>query len=205
MAIPYRWRALTDQQRSEILEWRKTRNHPWHWPPHRPDFGRSHFHITAACYEHTPIIGAFVGRLDSFSNSLLKTFTDCSTAVSSWCVLPNHYHALIETQNILKVLHSLGRFHGRLAFQWNREDTKHGRKVFHGAVERSMRSERHYWATLNYVHHNPVRHGYVKRWQDWPWSSASEFIAHHGPEETKKIWKEYPIRDYGADWDAPNL
>ena len=68
-----------------------------------------------------------------------------------------------------------------------------------------MRSERHYWATLNYVHHNPVRHGYVKRWRDWRWSSAIEFIAHHGPEETEKIWKEYPIRDYGADWDAPNL
>lgn len=120
-------------------------------------------------------------------------------------MLPNHYHALVETQNVLKVLHELGRMHGRLAFQWNGEDTQRGRKVFHGAVERSMRSERHYWATLNYIHHNPIRHGYVKHWQDWRWSSASEFINYHGRNESKKIWKEYPVLDYGADWDDPNL
>jgi putative transposase len=68
-----------------------------------------------------------------------------------------------------------------------------------------MRSERHCWATLNYIHHNPIRHGYVKSWQDWPWSSASQFITHHGRDEAEKIWKEYPIHDYGADWDNPNL
>ena len=36
-------------------------------------------------------------------------------------------------------------------------------------VERAMRSDRHFWATLNYAHHNPVHHGYVARWTDWPW------------------------------------
>src|ERR1051325_9608977 len=127
-----------------------------------------------------------VERLYFFANSLLKTFTDCSAAVSSWCVLPNHYHALVETQTILKVLHELRRLHGRLAFQWNVEDAQRGRKVFHGAVERSMRSERHCWATLNYIHHNPIRHGYVKSWQDWLWSSASQFISHHGRAEAEK-------------------
>ena len=34
-----------------------------------------------------------------------------------------------------------------------------GRKVFFRAVERAMRSDRRFWATLNYVHHNPVHHG----------------------------------------------
>ena len=65
------------------------------------------------------------------------------------------------------------------------------------AVERAMRSDRHYFATLNYVHHNPVRHGYVERWTDWQWSSAKQYLELTGFEEAKRIWKDYPIRDYG--------
>ncbi len=62
-------------------------------------------------------------------------------------------------------------------------------------------SERHLWASINYVHHNPVKHGYVTRWQDWPWSSAISFLADVGTERAKEIWREYPVKDYGKNWD----
>ncbi len=68
-----------------------------------------------------------------------------------------------------------------------------------------MRSDRHFWATLNYVHHNPVRHGYVARWAEWPWSSASDYLAQIGVEAAKRIWTGFPIRDYGKDWDKPEM
>src|SRR5882762_11784273 len=64
-----------------------------------------------------------------------------------------------------------------------------------------MKSERHFFATLNYVHNNPVHHGYVKRWQDWPWSSASEFLDRMGHEKAKEIWLRYPFLGYGKTWD----
>jgi len=64
-----------------------------------------------------------------------------------------------------------------------------------------MKSERHFLATLNYVHHNAVHHGYVERWQDWPWSSAREFLEQVGYERAERLWKEYPILDYGKKWD----
>lgn len=55
---------------------------------------------------------------------------------------------------------------------------------------------------MNYVHHNPVKHRLVERWQDWPWSSAVEVLEHIGEEEARRIWKRYPICDYGKDWDV---
>ena len=67
-----------------------------------------------------------------------------------------------------------------------------------------MRSDRHYWATLNYVHHNPVRHGYVERWTDWPWSSAAEYLAQTGASEAKRAWR-IPIHEYGKNWDDPEM
>jgi putative transposase len=65
-----------------------------------------------------------------------------------------------------------------------------------------MKSIRHFWATLNYVHHNPVHHGYVTEWQDWPWSSAAEYLKQMGRARALEIWKQYPIMDYGKKWDV---
>jgi putative transposase len=54
---------------------------------------------------------------------------------------------------------------------------------------------------LNYVLNNAVHHGYVKKWQEWPWSNESEYLNFVGIEEAGKRWREYPILDYGSKWD----
>lgn len=52
-----------------------------------------------------------------------------------------------------------------------------------------------------YIHHNPVKHGYVKKWQDWPFGSAVDFLNTFGREYTEHLWRKYPIKRYGASWD----
>jgi len=71
--------------------------------------------------------------------------------------------------------------------------------------KRAIRSERHFGATMNYVHHNPVHHGYCRQWQDWPFSSASAFLQSVGKEEAARIWNAYPILEYGKGWDDPEM
>ena len=206
MSTPrYLWRQLTPKQREEILAWRKENQRPWHSPPHRPNCGHLHYLVSAACYEHTHHIGHSPQRMDEFSVALLDVFEQHANRTVAWCVLPNHYHALVETPNILKLLHELGRFHGRTSHAWNGEENTRGRQVFHRAVERFMRSERHFFATVNYVHNNPVHHGYVRLWTEWPWSSAAEHLEQMGRAETERVWKKYPIRDYGKKWDDAGM
>ena len=201
----YIWRSLTPAQRTELLAARLRQKHPWHSPPHRPNHGHLRFHLTAACYEHAPHIGHSAAGLDDFSTALVNVLTAHSRQVYAWCVLPNHYHALVEAPDILILLRELGRHHGRTSHAWNGEQNTRGRKVFFRAVERAMRSDRHIWASLNYVHHNPVHHGYVVRWTDWPWSSLSPYLAQTGPTDAARIWHDFPIRDYGQGWDDPGL
>jgi len=55
---------------------------------------------------------------------------------------------------------------------------------------------------VNYIHNNPIHHSHVDKWQDWPWSSATDFLNHVGREMAEKIWREYPILDYGKKWDV---
>jgi len=201
----YLWRTLTQEQKEELLDWRRVHDRPWHSPPHRPNFGHQRFHVTAACYEHRDIIGDSPERMDRFSMDLLSVLAERTEHLFGWCVLPNHYHVLVEASDILGLLQELGRLHGRTSFRWNGVDARRGRKVFFRAVERAMRSERHYWATLNYVHHNPVHHGYVEKWTDWRWSSATQYLDQVGSAEAKQIWLDYPIADYGRGWDDQGL
>ena len=76
-----------------------------------------------------------------------------------------------------RTLKALGQMHGRTSFEWNGEENTRGRQVWFNAVETAMKSERHFWATLNYIHHNPVKHGYVKRAIDWPHSTIHRYVA----------------------------
>ena len=201
----YLWRQLNQKQREEVLAWRRERGYPWHSPPHRPNFGHLRFLISAACYEHHSYIGHSPERMDAFSRDLLNVFGSCARQTFAWCVLPNHYHALVESADIKLLLHELGLFHGRTSHAWNAEEKTRGRKVFFRAVQRAMRSDRHYWATINYVHHNPVRHNYVKCWTDWPWSSAAQYLDHLGIDEAARVWREYPLDGYGKSWDDPQM
>ena len=68
-----------------------------------------------------------------------------------------------------------------------------------------MRSDEHVQATLNYIHHNPVHHGYVERWQEWPYSSAAIYLQAVGMAEAERRWKAYPVLDYGKGWDDPEM
>ncbi len=115
--------------------------------------------------------------------------------------MTNHYHVLLHTDAVFGLIQALGQLHGRTSNVWNGEDLQLGRKVWHGAVETAMKSDRHFYATLNYVHQNPVKHGYVERWQDWPFGNAREYLEAVGREEANRVWLEYPVGEFGSGWD----
>ncbi len=119
----------------------------------------------------------------------------------AWCVLPNHYHVLVPSADIRATVKLLGELHGKTSFQWNGEEDTRGRQVWHSASDRAMQNSDHFWATINYIHHNPVKHDYVESWLDWPFSSALDFLESEDRESAVRIWKQYPVLDYGRGWD----
>lgn len=125
--------------------------------------------------------------------------------ISAACYEHRHYigHSLARIDNFVGGLLAVLAPHANQTFAYRRMRPR--TKDFLPCVERAMRSDRHYRATLNYVHLNPVRHGYVERWMDWPWSSAAEYLAQTGASEVKRAWREYPIHEYGKNWDDPNV
>jgi putative transposase len=83
----------------------------------------------------------------------------------------------------------------------NYQQGQPGRQVWYRYSDRFIRNERHLWASVNYIHFNPVKHGYVERMEDWPWSSVHGYLESLGQKGLKRMMILYPIGDYGKGWD----
>lgn len=154
----YLWRKLNPVQQEELLTWRKTHGRPWHSPVRRDSTLTDAYLFTAACYEHSAQIGLNPNRLHQFESGLLDTVRTAAHDLIAWVVLPSHYHFLARTPSAKSMLSALGQWHGRTSHQWNGGENTRGRQVWHRAVETVMKSEGHFWATVNYINHNPVKH-----------------------------------------------
>jgi putative transposase len=140
-------------------------------------------------------------RLTEWESKLIGLFTNHADAeMKAWVVLPNHYHLLVNVR--LKDLQTmLGRLHNGASTQWNREDGTPGRKVWYRFADRAIRSERHFYAAINYIHGNPAKHNLVDAVTNWPWSSFNDYSAKFGLTELRRWWKEYPVNCMGEGWD----
>lgn len=64
-----------------------------------------------------------------------------------------------------------------------------------------MRDDRHYYCALNYIHFNPVKHGYVSDPYDWPWGSLQNYDESMGRDWLLEKMNNYPSGDLGKGWD----
>ncbi|MFN3762266.1 MAG: REP-associated tyrosine transposase [Anaerolineae bacterium] len=139
--------------------------------------------------------------LSWLTNECLDAFSHAQLPCSAWVFLPNHYHVLLETQDIRIVSETLRLLHSRVATTINGRQNQRGRQVWYRFTDRLIRNERHYWATINYIHYNPVKHKYVDRMSEWPWSSFHEYLEIYGEEWLIRTWNAYPVGNYGKGWD----
>jgi putative transposase len=140
-------------------------------------------------------------RLDWFEGELLRALDELGYPYEGWCVLPNHYHVLVQIADIKVFAKAIGQLHGRTSFELNKHDNARGRKVWYSYQDRCMRSQAHFYTSLNYIHNNPVKHGYVRKWQEWPFSSVHSYLETKGREWLLDVWLSYPVLDYGKGWD----
>lgn len=207
----YEYRKLTDEQKAELVQYRLSQGYPPHSPPH-PVKDREFYLLTAACYEHQSYMSLECRRqqilkmifdrfVDEGGNKESAEALTTNIRICGWVILPNHYHLLVQIRDFDVLSELFRKIHGALSRQWNIEDNATGRKIWYRWADRAIRSERHYYTTLNYIHYNPVKHGLVKSPYDWVESSVHWYLETNGRQWLRDSWVEYPVRDYGKDWD----
>jgi len=120
--------------------------------------------------------------------------------IIAWVVLSNHYHALLRSPSDRgkSVDKFVASYHKFTAAKWNKEDHQIGRPVWWNYFDSCIKDKREFFAKLNYVHWNPVKHGLVRRPEDYAYSSYRDFIH-------KELSKVNSALEVGEVHDVPEF
>jgi len=141
-------------------------------------------------------------RRTDFEARLLGKLKENEAEICAWVVLPNHYHVLVRVKSLYLISASLKELHGKTSREWNLEDGMTGeRQVWYRFHDRKIRGDKHFSRALNYIHYNPVKHGWIASPYDWPWSSLENYLITYGREWLRKNWVAYRPAVMGRGWD----
>jgi REP-associated tyrosine transposase len=142
--------------------------------------------VTAGTYQKLPHLNSPL-RLDFFLSSLFDSASEFDWDLRAWAVFPNHYHFLAASLTPPNLRKFLGKLHMKTAKQLNIWDNTPRRKVWFQFGDSHITFERSYLARLNYVNHNPVRHGVVQLAENYRWCSAAWSIQNASPAFVKTV------------------
>jgi len=162
-----------------------------HTPPHLYRAGAKYF-ITASIHEKKKILA------DSAKEKLLFSLsTSCEKygwQLEDWVILDNHYHIMVnapeKSANLSKFIAEYHKFTA-LFIKKNLPEAATWPKVFNNYWDACITYEKSYYARLNYLYNNPVKHRYVQSAQEYRWGS---FYLRYNHEKAyvEKLIQEFP-------------
>ena len=129
--------------------------------------------LTSVTYKRLPIlIDNFELLRDSFKHHLFRI----NAELVAWVVLPDHFHMLLSSNgdDISNLMRKI-----KLSFssQYRKSmQLKSGRIWQYRYWDHIIRNQNDYNRHIDYIHYNPVKHGYVSSPIDWGHSSFREFL-----------------------------
>jgi len=151
--------------------------------------------ITSAVYDGRRLFRP-EGHKELVRDQLRASMAKSRFTLAAWVILDNHSHILVKSKVGAELNRFIGRWHGRTSFDINGLDGARGRQVWHNFWDTCIRSEVDYWTRFNYIHYNPIKHGYVKQCEDWPFSSYRHYLEHKGKMWLMDAFERYPVIDF---------
>ena len=74
-------------------------------------------------------------------------------------------------------------------------------KIWYQYLEHVIANEADFYRHLNYIHQNPVKHGFCKDLLDYKFSSIHKYIEEFGKEWIVDCFRKYPIIDFQPNFE----
>jgi REP-associated tyrosine transposase len=101
---------------------------------------------------------------------------DFEWLLHTYCVMPNHYHLVVESP--LPLPRAMHLINGRYARRFNLRYGRTGH-VWEGPYDATpVESDEHFTEACRYIADNPVRAGLCATGADWPWSGGDTYDCH---------------------------
>lgn len=97
--------------------------------------------------------------------------------LTAWVLLPDHWHAIIYPRYPLTISEVLETIKVSATRRINCGRQTAGPLFQSRFFDRALRTVKEYGETVEYIHGNPVRRGYVSQPEEWKWSSAREYAG----------------------------
>jgi putative transposase len=165
-----------------------------HKPPHYFSDNTIYF-ITAATYHKTPFFDNNPKK-EILKNILKEKAAKFSVDIFAFVIMDNHYHLLIKIKKGEDLKGFIKGINGKSAYLLNEMDNVAERMVWYNYWDACIKEEKDFWARFNYIHHNPVKHGYVARMEDYEYSSYKKWLEEKGVEWINDAFEKYPIVDF---------
>ena len=133
---------------------------------------RTTYFISNVTYDRQSILLENTDLLWQALDTLQSRF---SLKLQAWVILPDHFHLLIDTRG-----HDISSLMQRLKMSFSalylkRLGRKSGRVWQNRFWDHIIRDEKDWNCHVDYIHYNPVKHGYVTSPFEWKESSIHEF------------------------------
>jgi len=133
---------------------------------------------------------------------LLKLFSfawENKIDLYAWAILENHYHLLCKVSSGRAISGFIGDIHRGFTFEMNRHEGTSGRRLWKNYWDWCVRDETDYWRHLNYIHHNPIKHGLVQdiaSLKKYRYCSFWNYLRTKGNPWLMSVFERYPIVDF---------
>jgi len=169
-----------------------------HRPAHMQLCPEGVYFITARIYSDEPLLKSDV-RKELLFDILVNKCSQNNVELIAWTICDDHYHFMIYSDKEFDLGYIMGRIHSVSATLLNREDKTLGRKVWYQYWDTWLRTEEDFFLRFNYIHWNPIKHGYVKdlvELEDYEYCSFSMWKEVLGQEAVELFFEQYPIEDF---------
>jgi putative transposase len=164
----------------------------WHHSPPHLFMSGTHHMVTCGTRLRKRLFES-ESRLSLVQSTLFDQADRLSWQLEAWAILPNHYHFIAQAPEDAATLPQLLRgINSITARRINAEDKTPGRQVWFRYWDTCLTIRESYFARLNYVHQNPVKHGMVVSAEDYPWCSMSWFTE-QAPEGIRRTVSSFKI------------
>jgi len=139
------------------------------------------FYVPEAIYFITNVTE---GRIPRFGNEenlgILANIIDAQKErlgflVSSYVLLPDHFHIIIKPGENANISRIMATIKALCAKAINCHLNRTGKFWQHQFMDHIIRTSKDYQKHLEYIHHNPLKHGLVKDIQEYRWSSWHQY------------------------------
>ena len=113
-------------------------------------------------------------------------------------VLDNHYHILTKLKDAFLLPRLIQAIHSKSAISINKMDKQSGRKVWYDYWDECIRDQEDFYTKLNYIHLNPIKHGYVDDPTKYRFSSYHSYFREKGEKGLKILMNNHPIEKLEA-------